>query len=396
MKLPFIPLLKIILEGKSSWRFLIGVVGSFSFSIAVILCTIGLMDGFESTLVKSLHKSGGDLTLKSREGFFHFDDELKNLTQLDTVEAITPIIQVEAFFIAKGQSKGVLVRGIDEESFDQVTSLNIKAPSDGLVIGKELASKLNLKIGDEIVLTFASKSKKNQGSPILKSFKISGLVAHGVYEKDLRFVYVNRDELIKTFNYKEDLSNIALIKVIPYDDFDTLDALEMSISNKLPETYKVETFWSEFKTLLDAVEIEKFSISLILQLIVVVAIFNIIAFIIFISERKSQEFFLLRVLGLTLNTVIKFWLLTLVIVWFISSIISIGLTFIFNLLLTHLPVFELPGDIYVLSKLQIELTSFDYLLVFGLALLWVILIGVLAILKMKKKTLLQGLRQEFS
>ncbi len=38
---------KIITEGKASGRFLAGALLSFSFSIAVILSTIGLMDGFE-------------------------------------------------------------------------------------------------------------------------------------------------------------------------------------------------------------------------------------------------------------------------------------------------------------------------------------------------------------
>lgn len=396
MKLPFIPLLKIILEGKSSMRFLVGVVVSFAFSISVILCTIGLMDGFESTLVKSLKRSSGDLIVKSREGFFLFDSSFQDQIKLPFIKSLSPLIQVEAFVIANGFSRGVLVKGVEEESFLQVTSLEIKLEDNGVVIGSELAKKLQLQVGDKITLTFASKSKRNQGSPILKSFTVTSIIEHGVYEKDLRFIYVKKEDLVTMFKYNPLISNMILIKTNAYNNFDELESFESSLQSKLSSLYYAETFWSEFKTLLDAVEVEKLSISLILQLIVVVAIFNIIAFIIFISERKSQEFFLLRVLGLNLKTLIRFWIRVLILIWAISSLVSVLFTYLFNYLLVHLPYFQLPGDIYVLSKLHIDLTFEDYFIVFGAALLWVLLIGLLSIFKMKRKTLLQGLRQEFS
>ena len=396
MKLSFFSLLKIILEGKSSFRFLLGVIGSFSFSIAVILCTIGLMDGFESTLVKSLQRASGDLIIKGRDGFFHFDKKLKDLSQLELVKSITPIVQIEAFLISESVSRGVLVKGIDVDTFKQVTSLKIKLKNGEIVLGSEIAEKLNIKIGQEIVLTFASNSKKNQGSPILKSYKVSGFVNHGVYEKDLRFVYLDRKDLIELFNYTEDSSNIALVKLPAYSNLDELKVFQHDLAGKISKDLKIETFWNEFRTLLDAVEIEKLSISMVLQLIVVVAIFNIVAFIIFISERKSQEFYLLRVLGLTIKSVINFWFTVLLAVWFVSCIVSIGLTSIFNTLLMNLSVFKLPGDIYVLSRLTIDLTLNDYLIVFGAALGWILLIGCVSILRMRSRTLLQGIRQEFS
>ena len=396
MKLPFFALLKIIMEGKSSIRFLLGAIGSFAFSIAVILCTVGLMDGFESTLVSSLQKSSGDLILTSRNGFFHVDEEFNKITKSPQVKHITPITQVEAFFIFKGNSKGVLVKGVEEESFKKVTNIDLKFNNGGIVIGKSLMQSLGLAIGDEVVLTFASNSRSSQGSPILKSFVVSSSVEHGVYEKDMRYVYLKRETLLDTLNYNPDTANMALIKVNKIKKIDELKAIAFDLQTDLPDKYRIETFWDEFKVLLDAVEIEKMSITLVLQMIVVVAIFNIIAFIIFISEKKSQELFLLRALGLNLKTLVKFWYQLLLSVWLISSLISIGLTYIFNYLLTSLPIFQLPGDIYVLSRLSIDLTPVDFVIVFGLALVWIFIIGFISLGRLKNKTLLHGLRQEFS
>ena len=396
MKLGFFSFLRVLLDGKSSRRFLVGVIGSFAFSIAVILSTIGLMDGFESTLVKSLKKSSGDLILKRGSGFFLFDQAILDLKKLKFVEQVTPVVKIEAFAISESKASGVLVKGIVPSEFREVTDLDMDISDGSIAIGKELAIKYDLKIDDELSLTFASKQKNNQGNPVTRSFVIGSIVEHKVYEKDLRFIYISNKQLLKLLNLKQNTTNTALIKVREYQDLDNLDLYKNKLSKKIDHDFKLTTFWDEYHVLLEAVEVEKFSISLILQLIVIVAIFNIIAFIIFISEKKSQELFLLRVLGINLKSVTKFWMLMLVFLWGISSFLSIGLTYTFDFLIRNLSFFKLPGDVYVLSRLGIDLKIDDYILVFGLSLVWILLIGILSIIKLRRKTLLQGLRQEFS
>ncbi len=108
------------------------------------------------------------------------------------------------------------------------------------------------------------------------------------------------------------------------------EASEAAIAAKLPRSFQVEPYWAEYRTLIKAVEVEKTSISLVLQVIVIVAIFNVIAFIIFISEKKAQEFFLLRAFGLSLKQIGIFWRKLLVSMWFFSSILAVGLTWLFN------------------------------------------------------------------
>jgi ABC-type lipoprotein release transport system permease subunit len=396
MKLPFFALLKIILEGKSSTRFLIGVIFSFAFSIAVILSTIGLMDGFESTLVSSLQKSSGDLVLTNRDGFFHSRENLKSLKEFDYIQYIAPVTQVEAFAIANEQSKGMLVKGVEQESFQKVTGLNVSNLEEGVRVGKAFLESMSLNVGDELVLTFASHSKVNQGSPILKSFTISGVVDHGVFEKDMRYLYIDRKELLRTLNYADETTNLVLVKLKQSLSMEELKKLAIGMQSQLPLEFKVQTFWDDFKTLLEAVEVEKFSITIILQLIVVVAIFNIVAFVIFISEKKSQELFLLRAMGLSLKAVVHFWYRLLALIWVLSCLVSMALTYIFDMLLQNLSFFQLPGEIYVLSRLHIALDLVDFLMVFILSFVWVLLIGHVSLRKLQNKSLLHGLRLEFS
>lgn len=391
--LPLGSLFKIILERRSSKRFLVGTIASFSFSIAVILSTIGLMDGFEITLKQALANSNGDIKFYARDSFFKDDANLTEKISKDFVKSYSSILQVEAFALVDEESKGVLLKGIDKDSFSVVTGLKLDKLSDGIVIGETFRKKYNLNIGDTIELAFASNKAKSQGGAIIDSYKIDGVVKHGVYEKDFRFIYIDKEKLSNTLAYKEGISNLGLIKI---KDFANLEKSIKTLKKENYDELAFEPYWSEFEVLLDAVKVEKFSISIVLQLIVIVAIINVIAFVIFLYEIKAQDFFMLRALGLSLKSFQRFWFLLLLFIWVISCIIAIGLVEIFDKFILTLPFLKIPGDVYVLSDLGVILDYSDYLQVFGLSLAWTLLIGFFTLSRMKKKSLVAGLRQEFS
>ena len=384
----FLSLFKVIVEGKSSKRFLLASILSFGFSISVILSTIGLMDGFEHTLRFSLKKSNSDFIITSRNGFF-LDTELKNINK---GYVLASILQTEAFAVGKNSNRGILLKGINPINFNQATNLDIDIDEKSICIGKVLAESFKLKLGDELTLALSSNRKRDQGSAILKSFKITKIIEHGIYEKDLRFAYVDKDFLISILGYRQGTTNKALIKKSKDMSF---EQAQFDLENNIPEQFEVQPFWSEYKTLIDAVEVEKNSITAILQIIVIVAVFNVLAFVIFIFEKKAQDFFLLRAMGLSLKKLNRFWLSLLALIWFFSAILAIILTHLFNFALSDLNIFQIPGDIYVLNKLSLILDVQDYLGVLFISFLWIMIIGLLLLSRMKQKSLLAGLRQEF-
>ena len=105
---------------------------------------------------------------------------------------------------------------------------------------------------------------------------------------------------------------------------------------------------------------------------------------------------MLRALGLSLKSFKKFWYCMLSCIWIVSCAFSILLILILDKGILQMPIFQLPGDIYKLSQLNILLKVDDYLLVFGLSLVWVFTVGFITIKRMSSKSLLSGLREEFS
>lgn len=91
-------------------KFLIGVWVGLAFSIAVILSTVGIMDGFERALRHGLKKSSGDITMKYSNGFFTVNERLKNELTEANVTHYAPMVETESFLIFNDESRGVQIK----------------------------------------------------------------------------------------------------------------------------------------------------------------------------------------------------------------------------------------------------------------------------------------------
>lgn len=408
LKLLFQPVFKVFLSEKSSIQFSIGIILGMAFSIAVILCTIGIMDGFATTLKTNLRKATGDIVAYSSEGFFNFEQEIEpiinemNENHPYPVD-VTALIQTEGFIVSEGFSKGIVLKGIDPESFQKVTGIKANVLDNQILLGKELAEELKPEMDGDVVVALADGNRELSGMPALNSFVFKGIVDHEIYEKNVRFAYVH-NKYLKELLELPTLDNTLLFSLHKSEseslkEGHTLSAIDDTIIyllDKLGPIFQVRSYWQEFSPLLEAVKVEKFMIGLILQLIVVISMFNVLAFLIFINEKKVQEVFLLQALGMSRRELLRYMVALTVFLWSFACVISVGFVYFFDFLLQTLPIFQLPGEIYTIGKLKIELGAADYFFVFAISAVWLVLINMFGLARFRKRSILTGLRSEFA
>jgi NADH:ubiquinone oxidoreductase subunit 6 (subunit J) len=93
--------------------------------------------------------------------------------------------------------------------------------------------------------------------------------------------------------------------------------------------------------------------------------------------------------------VFQIWLLIIMGIWVAACFFSVILIKIFGFIIANLSIFQIPGEIYHLGQLKISLFLNDYLLVFGLSLLWLLILFILGYSRLKTRSILEGLRKEF-
>lgn len=359
------------------------------------------MDGFEVSLKRGLRLASGDITLYSEEGYFSEKaDFLLDLEELE-LEQTAHVLQTEGFVITEDISRGVLIQGISPESYADVTGMKKDLKPTEISIGVELARTLGVQQGDPIRLALANGNRGFKGLPRLETYTVSSIFELGLYEKDLRGVYILKSELQEALDLEGKINQILIN--IPKSQMNESGPNSEQIENYasrlrsyLGPAFIIRPFWSDFGYLFEAVKTEKFWIGMILQIVVVISIFNVLAFIIFVNEKRSREIFLLKALGLGQERLKQVWYIFIFLFWFLSCLISIVMVWSFNFMLGYLSLFELPGDVYHLGRLEMMIGWGDYALVFTSALLWLLFLSWLGLRRVRQQSVLYGLRREFS
>ncbi len=396
MKLSFWKILKIALQGKTTKMFFVLTVLSLSFSMGVILCNLGLMDGYEVLVKEGLRKNTSDLEISSSSGFFEINNEFTELINKSEIKEYAGVIKTQGFIVNNEKSKGVLLYGIVPEEYSKVSRLSIPLKGkDTIVLGSELAKELKVGIGESVTITFTRGNKSFEDLPYVAEIEVAGIVTHGVYRKDSRVAYLPRG-YIEEFTNSKGMLNSVLVKLDNFSDKEIESYVSRVEESFWEKGFEVRPYWRDFATLFEAVEVEKFSITVILQLIILIALFNIVAFINFNAIKKSQDFFLLRSLGLSFKSLYTFWTLFILLIWFISCIFSLVFAFFFDKVVLKLPAFSVPGKVYELDHLSISLDLKSVLIVFALTFFWSLISIFYIISREKKKTILQGIKGQYT
>jgi len=355
------------------------------------------MEGFELSLESSLQQNQGDVTISGRRHFFTLNSLKDILDRLD-ISHYSSVITSESFMVTEHSSHGVLVKGIMRDSYVEVTGKRVPVEQGKVAVGEELAKLFKLKVGDHVELLFAAGNRSFSNTPIAQSFEVCAIVASRLYQESLRVVYIGQKELQGILHLGEKVNEVILKLPAKYafPSRTEISSFANVLQEELGYEYVSRTFWSKYSGLLQAVKIEKFYIVAILQVIVVVSIFNIMALLVFISEKKAAQIFLLQVLGMTKNRFTYFWYSTVFLFWFIASILSLCFTSLFSILLGRLDIFKVPGSVYHLSKLELSINPYDVFTVFFVVLVWMLIVTWWSLRRWKKGPLIQRMRKEYN
>ena len=132
--------------------------------------------------------------------------------------------------------------------------------------------------------------------PRTKRFKIMGIFSLGSPEMDQSYAYINIKSAQKLLRMKGTVHGVR----IRYQDLfkaRTLINLDRNRVNKeLNKNFLSNNWTNQYGTLFKAINMEKFLVSLLLSLVILIAVFNVVSLsVMTISEKKSQIAILMTV-----------------------------------------------------------------------------------------------------
>ena len=168
----------------------------------------------------------------------------------------------------------------------------------GILVGQELVKQTHLYTGEEVRIVSPLSDPANPdatGTPIPfnRDYRVAGVFYTGMYEYDLKYVYVTLESLTDFLDRGDAVDGIE----VRIDNADDTDAYVGRLQTMLGKQYRVQD-WKELnRSLFSALKLEKIAMFLVLGIVILVASFSIVGNLIMVVVEKAREIALLKTLG---------------------------------------------------------------------------------------------------
>ncbi len=346
----FISLRYLRAKRKSTFISIITLISTAGVSLGVmaLIVVLAVMTGFEEDLKeKILGTNAHVVVIRNGLPMEEYRQVMEKLTAMPGVIAATPFIYNQVMLSSGRNVSGVVLRGIDVPTDSRVTRLSASLVEGstagleprmsegadalpGLLVGKELARNLNLRLGDRINVVSPMGNITPLGMiPRMKPFRIAGIFNTGMFEYDSTLAYVSLTQAQAFFDLGDTVTGIQL-KV--RDVYHTGE-LAVAINRLLGTDYYARDWMQMNRNILFALKTEKVVMFVILTLIVLVAAFGIASTLFMVVMEKTRDIAILKSMGATKGSIMKVFVMEGLIIGVIGTLVgvSLGLLIALNL-----------------------------------------------------------------
>ena len=291
-----------LLRSKEESRFIsivtLSSIIAISIGIAAVIIVLSVMNGFESEIHQRILQLNSHITISIKESASDSNDLIERLRQIDEIKKISQDYQAKGLIESNKKTSAVMVKSFNanlqmDDPMQRIKSNSINRSE--LIIGEGLAQSMNLILGDRISLTIPSVSKKGKVSfSNNQTFEIKEILVYGLRQYDASLILINEEdayELVKSNQFA---------KKISIDLFDIYQAKRISTMLRVMldgDDYRISDWTVDNSVLFSAINIEKMTMSSLLFLIVIIAMFNVIVMLSMSIDSKKKEIAVLKTIG---------------------------------------------------------------------------------------------------
>ena len=338
--------------------------------VMALITVLSVMNGFEKELKERILGMASHATV-SEDGDVLNDWQpiAKEVMSHPDIIGVAPYFHAEGMLVKNKRVNGTIIRGIlpiEEPKVSTVTETMIlgdieelKEGKFNIVLGKELAMKLDVILGDKVTLIAPQANITPAGIlPRLKRFTLVGVFEVGMHEFDSALALIHMNDAFRLFR-KQGPTGLRL----KTNNILRAPTISREVAAQLPGRYWVVDWTQRHANFFRALKTEKTVMFVILLLIVAVAAFNIISTLVMMVSDKQSDIAVLRTLGASPSSILKIFIIQGTIIGFVGIVIGVitGVWLATNIE-TIVPVIEsmlghkfLSADVYYISDLPSDM-----------------------------------------
>ena len=364
-----------------TWISLAGV----AVGVAALIVILSVMNGFAGELRDRLLSLSAAVRVSVvAEGGGSLTELAPRLRQLPGVSSVLPFVELQALAVHDPEMLPLLLRGIDvgdagEAGLDGLRHLmaegqaeSLRTEPDALVIGRIVADRLGLAVGDTLTLLVPVVGSDGVPDGRLRQLHVTGIFEAGIQDHDSTLAFASLDTLRDIGSQASADAGLRLTLA------DVLSAPQIAqqVAVLAGPGFVVRDWTQDHASYFRAIRIEKSMMAVILLLIVAVAAFNLVAMLMMVVTDKRTDIAILRTLGISPASVaVVFLTQGLVIGWLgVLAGVTLGVTLAQNVG-TLVPWIErltglhlMSADVYYITTIPSDLHWSDVLLIAAMAL----------------------------
>lgn len=280
-------------------------VAGITLGMMSLIIVLSVMNGFEAQLKQRVLGIVPHITV---------DASIDNipLQKLVDVKVAMPFKEAEGVLQTRAELRGVAIQGVDPNIMQEHSIVSDKMlvgqfgdladRSFNLIIGRALASQLNVRPGDQVRLLVAGASVYTPLGriPSQRIVNIAGIFDLGsaLDDKTVFMAVTDLQRLLRTKVSETDT------RLVLNDAFKYQQTAQQLVADNLQFTT-----WRERQgPLFDAVKMEKNMLFLLLVLVIAVAAFNIISALVMVVNEKQSDIAILMTLGMQRQRIMQIFL----------------------------------------------------------------------------------------
>ena len=291
-------------------------VFGIAFGLFVMILSVAIVTGFKKEVRNKVSGFRSHIQLVNLDSHSSYETVpvSKNQPWLKEIRDIKGIKNVQSFATKPGIIKtddeihGIVLKGVGPD-FDwsffkdnlvdgSVFSASDSARNDNVLISKQVASLLKLKVGDPLYTYFLNEGTKTQK---MRKFKICGIFSTSLEEFDRLFVLADISHLRKLNDWNSDQISGFEISI---NDFDQLSSITRQIrqitlkySKEDESVLRPIPITSKYPQIFDWLNLLDMNVWIILGLIILVAGFNMVSGLLILMLERTTMIGVLKAIG---------------------------------------------------------------------------------------------------
>lgn len=356
-------------------------ISAVAAGVASLIVVLGMMTGFRQEFQTKILSGTAHLNLthKSRRPIENYHELVAKLLALPHIRAASATLYQRVLIQGQKDTTGAVLKGVDMSAPPEANEvfqftvegnarslaepeidLDTEAKVDQIVLGRELAQTIGLKLGDVATIISPEGHLTPVGlAPRYRDFKVAGIFASGLSDYDETWAYISLDAA-QRLSGADDVAEVIQMKV---DNVDAVKQIGREVLARVGDDFDVQDWQQLNAPIYSALSYEKYLSGIALLIVIGIAALNIITVLIMIVMEKHRDIAILKSMGATNRSVMYLFMIQGLLIGVVGMVVGVIAGASFCYFANAHRWIKLPSGAYALDYLPFHPSAPDIALV---------------------------------